>query len=274
MGKQQMSQSLNNESLKTLLLVASSFTFAYCFGVTIHEIGHVLAYQYYDIDTIIFVLDPFGHSYMEPIKDYAPGELLQRSGGSLFNVICACLVSSIFWKKHNLYAFPLLMWSGAAFIQESVAILLDTMNGLPRDWAFVAAEGVSVYLVLALSALFMFIGCAIFLRLLAIAGVRTHHSNAKIMTISLMGISPFFVISLIYVAIFFTAEDRGWILSKSIALGASVLLSLLFSLLFKPLYPVLDKVLSIKTQTIKFEHVSSSIGIALVFITFCTFFYN
>ena len=264
----------NNNIGRIILLVASAFTFAYCFGVAVHEVGHVVAYQYYGIATEKLVLDPFGHSYMVPVIENAAGELLQRSGGSLFNIFCACCLSAVFWKKHNLYAFPILMWAGAAFIQESVAIILDILNGSTFDWALVVKEGISVYLVLLLSAVFMFIGCSIFLRLLAIAGVRPNYPITRIMMICLLGISPFFVLSLIYVSLFLVSEQDNWVFSKSIALGASILLSLIFSLLFKPLYPMLQKILPINTQSISQGHVTFSILVALSFFIFCAFLYN
>jgi len=269
-----MNKNEKSDIYRVTILVASAFTFAYCFGVSIHEIGHIVAYQYYGISTEILVLDPFGHSYMEPVRDYAAGELLQRSGGSLFNVICACLVSTFFWKKQNLYAFPILMWSGAAFIQESVAILLDVANGVPRDWGFVVAEGIPVYLVLSLSAIFMLIGCGIFLRLLAVAGIKPHHSNTKIMTVCLLGITPFFIISLIYVNLFLGSDQNHLVESKSISLGASIVLSLIFSIMFKPFYPKLEKVWSVNSQVISQKHLISSFSIAVLYVAFCAFFYN
>lgn len=269
-----MYQNQNNGIYSISLLVGSAFTFAYCFGVAIHEIGHVLAYQYYGIPTIEFVLDPLGHSYMEPVRDHAPGELLQRSGGSLFNIICASLVASFFVKNHNLYAFPIMMWVGAAFIQESIAIILDLINGKTHDWAFVVAEGIPVSLVLLVAAIFLLVGSAILLRLLAIAGVKADDSIKKIVTICLLGITPFFIISLIYVSFFLSSDDDNWVLSKSIALAASVVLSLVFALMFKPSFPTLEKLWPITNQTIHNSHVVFSMSLALFFIVFCAFFFN
>jgi hypothetical protein len=211
---------------------------------------------------------------MVPFKDYAEGELLQRGGGSLFNILCACCVSSLFWKKHNLYAFAILMWSATAFIQESVAIILDVINGLPFDWSFVVAEGVPVSIVLCISVVFLFVGSGLFLRLLAIAGVRTFWPLTRLIALCVLAISPFFVISLIYAGLFLVSDQDNWVLSKSIALGASIALSLIFSLLFKPLYPVLERFLPIRDQVIKLSHIGLSTAAAFLFLLFCTIFYN
>lgn len=260
--------------LKTLLLIAGAFIFAYSFGVFIHEIGHVLAYQYYGVATKVFVLDPLGHSYMEPVKDYAAGELFQRSGGSLVNIFCANIVFVLLWKKQNLYTFPILMWAPTAFIQESIAIILDVMNGLPFDWAFVVAEGIPVFAVLCLSAIFLTVGCLIFLRLVALAGVRPHYSSLKIMTICIAGVAPFFILSLVYAGYFLVSDLDNWVISKSISLGASIVLSIFLSILFKPLYPILEKLLPVKTQKLERSHVGTALFAASAFLIFGALFYN
>ena len=120
----------------------------------------------------------------------------------------------------------------------------------------------------------MLLGCAIFLRLLALAGVRPDYPNKSIMTIALFGITPFFVISLIYAGFFLVSEHDNWVFSKSIALGASILLSLIFAILFKPLYPGLEKIWPVKPQQIKQKHLACSILMAVSFVIFCAFFFN
>ncbi len=269
-----MNQYRNINTGKILVLVASAFTFAYCFGVFIHEIGHILGYQYYGIATKKLVLDPFGHSYMLPLKENPAGDLLQFSGGSLLNIISACLVASLFCKNHNMFAFPLLMWAGVAFIQESIAIVLDLVNGSTFDWTLVVAAGMPIYLVIIFSLLCMGAGCTIFLRLLAIVGINPDDSYTKILTICILGISPFFIISLIYVLFFMVTDQDNWILSKSISLGASIILSVVLALLFKPLYPMLEKFLPVKSRDIKPTHLGSSLSIAVLFTLFCLFFFN
>ncbi|WP_444996107.1 hypothetical protein [Aliikangiella sp. IMCC44359] len=265
----------NNSFFKILILISSSFTFAYCLGVGVHELGHVLAYQYHGISTKTFVLDPFGHSYMVPEIDYAEGELLQRSGGSLFNIFCALLVSSVFWKKKNLFAFPLLMWPATALIQESVAIILDIINGMTFDWAFVASEGVPVYAIIGLSIVFLILGCSIFLSLLSIAGLKPSDSISQIIATCLISVTPFFIISLIYAMFFLVSDKDNWVLSKSIALAASIVLSMIIAFLFKPTYPFLNRfIIPISNQIVENKQVVSSMIITLLFIAFCSFFYN
>jgi hypothetical protein len=266
---------INDDSIsKTLLLIAGGFIFAYSFGVFVHEIGHVLAYKYYGIDTKVFVFDPLGRSYMEPIKDYAAGELFQRSAGSLINIFCANIVFVLLWKKQNLYTFPILIWAPTAFIQESIAIILDVMNGLPFDWAFVVAEGIPVFAVLCLSVIFLVVGCLFFLRLVALAGARPNYSLLKIMTICIAGIAPFFILSLVYVSYFLVSDLDNLVISKSISLGASIVLSIFLSTLFKPLYPVLERFLPLKTQKPERSHVGTTLFAASVFLIFGALFYN
>ncbi|MET1256550.1 hypothetical protein [Aliikangiella maris] len=261
------------------LLIAGAFTFAYCFGVIIHEIGHVLAYWYYGISTTTLVLDPLGHSYMTPAIENPEGELLQRSGGTLFNVFCAILSASFFWKKKSLFALPILIWPASALIQESIAIILDVINGLPFDWAFVVASGIPIYMVLLLSIIFLISGCGVFLYLLSIAGISKSWPTPKIIASCLIAVTPFFIISLIY-ALFFLESDRdNWVLSKSIALGASILLSIIMAFMFKPSIYFLQTMLGTKPGTNSKQRLTLGPVIlsnitALFIILFCGLFFN
>lgn len=258
-----------NNSASIILLIACSFVFAYALGVVVHEIGHVLAYACYGIPTKVIVLDPLGHSFMTPVEENAAGELLQRSGGPLFNIVCACLCSAVLWNRSSAYLYPFSMWVSVAFIQESVGMVLDLVNGDDFDWALVAAEGVPTYVIAFFAGVLLLLGCPLFLRMLALAGVHPSRSYFDIARLCVLGISPFFAISLVYAVGFLTSTKDNWVFSKSISLATSIGLSLCFAGVYRPLHPLLSRFIFTPTARIGREHLIASILLAVTLLAAC-----
>jgi len=246
-------------TLQIVLLVSGSFVFSYCFGVFMHEVGHVLAYLYYGIPTSVFVVHPFGRSYMKPGVDIENGLLLIGVSGSLFNIACAMSCSFVFRHSRNLMLLPLLMWRATSLLQEAVAMNLDMISGGRFDWAKVVATGIPMSLVVWLSIIFLVVGCISFLRLLALAGVTRGDSLYRILVICSGAIVPFFLVSFAYAWMF----DQTLIYSKLVALASSVALSAMVAVLFKPAFPYLEEPPDYRSGNVEWKHAAFATGLAL-----------
>ena len=262
----------SNTRSKIIFLLSGSFIFAYCFGVVIHELGHVLAYLYYGVSTDVFVIHPFGRNYMEPVVDITHGKLLISASGSLFNVLCAISFSFLFRHTKNIYFMPFLMWGATSLVQEAIAIILDIVNGSQFDWSIVVATGIPIWIVICLSISFLLIGSLYFLRLMAFAGLRKGDSYTKILSVCLASVIPFFLFALIYASLY----QETMIFSKMIAFISSIILSLLLSIAFRPTFDYLKKVVlhNKRVSTIGWQHIAFSIGLALVIILTGLLYFN
>lgn len=251
----------SNTGFQIIFLLSGSFIFAYCFGIIIHELGHVLAYLYYGVSTNVFVIHPFGRNYMEPVVDIVHGKFLIGASGTLFNVFCAISFSFLFRHTKKLFLMPFLIWGATSLIQESIAIILDIIKGSQYDWSKVISSGIPVWIVLCLSISFLMIGSIYFLRLMAFAGLKKSDSYIKKLSVCLGSVIPFFLFALIYSILY----QEKMIFSKTIPLISSIILSLLLSITFKPTFNYLEKILpNKKASVIEFQHIVFSIGLALV----------
>jgi hypothetical protein len=261
----------NSIGIQIIFLLSGSFIFAYCFGIIIHELGHVLAYLYYGVSTNVFVIHPFGRNYMEPMVDITHGKFLIGASGTLFNVFCAISFSFLFIRTKNLFLMPFLIWGATSLIQESIAIILDITKGSQYDWSKVISSGIPLWIVISLSIFFLVIGSLYFLRLMAFAGLKKSDSYIKILSVCLGSVIPFFLFALIYSIMY----QKTMIFSKTVPLISSIILSLLLSITFKPTFNYLGKILpNKKAITIEFQHIVFSISLALIIILFGLLYFN
>ncbi len=260
-----------NETLRIVLLLSGAFMFAYCFGIVIHELGHVLAYRWYGVPTKTFVIHPFGRNYMEPTFDISYGTLLVFSSGSLFNVICAVVCSIVLRRAATLFLMPFFMWASTALIQESIAMILDIANGGTFDWSMVVAAGIPGWLVACISALFLILGSLYFLRLIAFAGLTRNTPFVKVFGINLVSVVPYFLLALIYASTF----QKTMMFAKSVPLLSSICLSLVLSVVFRPTYAWLERAApDRKFGPVTWTHAAWSFGLALLIVLIGLFFFN
>ena len=94
------------------------------------------------------------------------------------------------------------MWGGSAFIQEAIGIFIDVADGGASDWADVISTGVPTGVVVLLGIIFLIIGSLLSLRLFTLAGMFPDQNLKKKVVIGIVGIIPFFLISLIILSFF------------------------------------------------------------------------
>ncbi|MCG3225669.1 MAG: hypothetical protein H7645_02015 [Candidatus Heimdallarchaeota archaeon] len=136
----EIQSSLNGISsiVKPMLLLFGSWVFAFLLGVTIHEIGHALAYLTVGIRGISIHLHPFELnfcSYLFTPYDITNGKMAFGAlAGPMFNIIISTIVMLSFWKFRKQYFLPFLMMGPASYIPEGVGMIMDLVDEM-GDWS-------------------------------------------------------------------------------------------------------------------------------------------
>lgn len=254
-----------NRLAHQVLILSTSFVFAYILGIIIHEIGHVAAYALVGIPTDAFVIHPFGRNYMLPAQE-APKEFIPfvYMAGTLLNLITATALWVTLKRTRNSFLLPLLMLSATSFIQESIGIILDVVNGGDFDWAIVSDTALPTPVIFAISSILLVIGCIQFLKMLAMVRVRKDLKQAIMVALSV--VTPYFLLSLGYVLLF----EENKIPARAIALGVSVILGISLSVI----YTLNQSRLEVGSLKIETRHVRFSVVLMLTLLCFGLTFFN
>ena len=112
--------------MKSFLLLSGSYVFAYCLGVTLHEIGHAIGYVLLDLPSPKIYVHPFTKSYSQLLV-VVPDSVLPFTSlmGPLFNVLIGTIVMGILWIKRNPTLVPFIVMAPVAYFQEGVSIFID-----------------------------------------------------------------------------------------------------------------------------------------------------
>jgi len=130
-------------SVKSILLLAGSFTFAFLFGELVHEYGHYLGHLAYgNPDNVWVHVDSFGGTMIVGVTSL-PDKVIgvTSATGPLFNLLLAVTCLLLLWRIRRPILLPFLLWGPIAMIQEGVNFSLGMMTpGGDAQW--IAAIGV------------------------------------------------------------------------------------------------------------------------------------
>lgn len=130
-------------SIKSILLLAGSFTFAFLLSELVHEYGHFWGHiAYENPDNIQVHIDPLGGSRIMGVASL-PDKVLgvTSATGPLFNLLLAVTCLLLIWRIRRLVLLPFLLWGPIAMIQEGVTYSPGMMTpGGDAQW--ISALGV------------------------------------------------------------------------------------------------------------------------------------
>jgi Ca2+/Na+ antiporter len=130
-------------SIKSILLLAGSFTFAFLLGELVHEYGHYLGHLAYgNPDNVQVHVDPFGGTMILGVTSL-PDKIISVTSatGPLFNLLLAVTCLLLLWRIRRPALLPFLLWGPIAMIQEGVNSSLGMMTpGGDAQW--IAALGI------------------------------------------------------------------------------------------------------------------------------------
>jgi hypothetical protein len=249
----------SNQTVKSILLLFGSFTFAFLFGEMVHEYGHYLSHQFYGYEDVKIHLDPFGGSRIVGTPDL-PVEMMgfTSAAGPLFDLAMGLLCFSLVWRKRKPILLPFLLWGPVAMIQEGVNFSLGLLTP-GGDASWIVAWGIPQALLLISGGFLLLAGVGVLTLLLPLAGIQRGDPFKRKLLIVLAGMCA---LMLIRSAHSFLVSPES-IMENLYPLVLSLILAFIAAALHKPITSLSTKISSQETPLISWS--AASFAIALGF---------
>lgn len=187
------------QNIRSMLLLAGSFTFAFLLGETVHEFGHYLGHLAYgNPDHVHVHLDPFGGSRILGAS-FLPGQMkiVTSSTGPLLNRILGATCLVLLWRSKKPIFLPLLLWGPVALIQEGVTFSFGLLTpGGDAEW--IAASGIPKFVLLIIGIAFLVAGPVLIAFLLPSAGIKGNDAFKDRLIILAVGMCSLMLIRFVH----------------------------------------------------------------------------
>ena len=218
-------------TIKSILLLAGSFTFAFLLGELVHEYGHYLGHLAYgNPDNVQVHVDPFGGTMIVGVTSL-PDKIISVTSatGPLFDLLLAVSCLLLLWRIRRPALLPFLLWGPIAMIQEGVNFSLGMMtSGGDAQW--ITAMGVPRPL-LFLTGLFLLVaGVKTISLLLPLTDIQRDESFKNKFLIVLLGMCSLMLIRFIHSIV----ASPTSVVENLVPLIFSLLLAVFVVLLYKP----------------------------------------
>jgi hypothetical protein len=232
-----------HRTLKSILLLAGSFTFAFLLGEMVHEFGHALGHIAYGSPGIRVYLDPFGSSHIAGANGLLDKVLaVTAATGPLFNLLL-CLICSLFlWQVRKPILLPLLLWGPVAMVQEGVTFSLGFLTP-GGDARWIATLGILPAIILVFGIILLLAGVGTIAQLLPLAGIEPGASFGKKYLIIVIGMGSLMLIRSTYSS--FVLSNPS--VENVIPLIFSLLLAIFVALIHRPVTQTIQKKMPIES---------------------------
>lgn len=175
------------DNLKSILLLAGAFIFAFLLGELIHEFGHYLGHRAYGNTEVQVHLDPFGGTRMEGDTASSLSALaVTAATGPLSNLAVGIVCFLLFWRLRRPLLLPLLLLGPVAMVQEGITFSLGLLTpGGDAQW--IASAGIPKFAILGVGIALLAAGLVGVSLLLPYAGIKQSDSSMKKLLIVLVG---------------------------------------------------------------------------------------
>jgi hypothetical protein len=235
-----------NHTIKSILLLAGSFSFVFLLGEMVHEFGHYLMHMVYDTQNIQVHLDPFGGSMIVGVTDL-PGEVagVTSAAGPLFNLALGITCTLMLWRKRAPVLLPLVLWGPVSMVQEGVTFSLGLLTpGGDAQW--IATLGIPQQVILLAGILLLMAGIGTITTLLPLAGVKRDEPQRTKLLILLVGMCSLMLIRSVHSFL----ASPGSIMENFIPLLFSILLAAIVVLLHEPVSRIMRKIILSETPPV------------------------
>jgi hypothetical protein len=226
-----------SQTIKSILLLAGAFTFAFLLGETIHDSGHYLSHKAYGNTQVQVHFDPFGGTRIIG-ADGLPEKVLgvTSAAGPLPNLVLALGTFFLLWRKRRPILLPLLLWGPVAMIQEGVTFSLGLLTpGGDAQW--ISRLGFPQPLIMLFGTLLLVAGISAVAVLLPSAGIEFADSPRYKLFVVMMGMCSLMFIRCAH-SLLITPESK---LENLIPLVFSLLLAAIVVLVHQPICRILEK---------------------------------
>lgn len=232
-----MSSNTISRRLKSILLLAGAFTFAFLFGEMVHELGHYLAHLAFGNTSVRIHLDPFGGSRIVGVRSLPLNVMgVTSAAGPLFNLVIGMVCLFVMRRTRRPELLPLLLWGPVAMIQEGVTFSLGLLTpGGDAQW--IIATGVPVALILTVGILWLLAGLVAVSLLLASTVLNHSETFWTKLGIVLVGMTSLILIRAIHAFVVVPTLST----ENLVPLIFSLLLAVIVVALHKPLASLLNQ---------------------------------
>jgi len=234
--------------VKSILLLAGSFTFAFLLGEMVHEFGHYFGHLVYGNPNNVQVqLDPFGGSRIMGVTSLSDKVIgVTSATGPLFNLLLAVTCLLLQWRIRRPVLLPFLLWGPIAMIQEGVNFSLGMMTpGGDAQW--ITAMGMPKLILVLIGSFLLIAGLKTISLLLPLTNMERAFPFKDKFLIVLLGMCSLIFIRFIHSVV----ASPTSIVENLVPLIFSLLLAAFVVLLYKPTGEI--------THTEKFKPVARSV---------------
>jgi len=219
-------------SIKSILLLAGSFTFAFLLGELVHEYGHYLGHLAYgNPDNVQVHVDPFGGTMIVGVTSL-PDKIISVTSatGPLFNLLLAVACLLLLWRIRRQALLPFLLWGPIAMIQEGVNFSLGMMTpGGDAQW--IASLGIPKPIIVLIGSFLLVAGVKMISLLLPLTNMERAVPFKDKFLIVLLGMCSLMLIRYIHSVV----ASPTSIVENLVPLIFSLLLAVFVVLVYKPI---------------------------------------
>jgi hypothetical protein len=219
-------------SVKSILLLAGSFTFAFLLGELVHEYGHYLSHLAYgNPDNVQVHVDPFGGTMIVGVSSL-PDKIISVTSatGPLFNLLLAVTCLLLLWRIRRPVLLSFLLWGPIAMIQEGVNFSLGMMTpGGDAQW--IAALGISKSIIVLTGLFLLVAGVKTISLLLPLTDIQSDSPFKDKFLIVLLGMCSLMFVRFIHSV----AASPALVMENLVPLIFSLLLAVSVVILYKPM---------------------------------------
>jgi len=265
-----MKQMINNyqtRSIKSILLLAGSFTFAFLFGEMVHEYGHYLGHLAYgNPDNVQVHIDPFGGSMIVGVTSL-PDKVISITSatGPLFDLLLAVTFFLILWRIRRPALLPFLLWGPIAMISEGVNFSIGMMT-LGGDAQGIAAMGIPRSILVLVGSFLIVAGVKTISLLLPLTGVQRDEPFEDKFLIVLLGMCSLMFVRFVHSVV----ASPSSVVENLVPMIFSLLLAVFVVLVYKPKSES-THVEKEKPKPVKLSVVTSSLVLGLSLFLFQMF---
>jgi len=246
-------------SIKSILLLAGSFTFAFLLGEMVHEYGHYLGHLAYgNPDNVQVHVDPFGGSMIEGVTSL-PDKVISITSatGPLFDLLLAVTCLLLLWRIRRPVLLPFLLWGPIAMIQEGVNFSLGMMTP-GGDVQWIAAMGIPRAILVLTGSFLLIAGIKTISLLLPLTDIQRDEPFKDKFLIVLLGMCLLMFIRFIHSFVAFPAS----VVENLVPMIFSLMLAVFVVLLYKPTSESIHAVKE-KTYPVSWSVTASSLTLGI-----------
>lgn len=219
-------ENTNRRLLKSTLLLLWSLAFGYNASITLHELGHAIAYWTTGGTVEDIIIHPFSWSYCIPgsVSEYPN---FTTWGGVVFGTIMGLMLVALVWRWRGPYVMLAFMTGVVACLHNGFYLIFSCLAESQGDSMILIYGGTPKAVIIAAGLLMFGTGLILLGMCLRLIGIRSSDGiKSRILVLS-GGLLPYLFATLIYQWLYNAEELRMW-LTKGVSI---IILLLLLAIL-------------------------------------------